>query len=39
LRKYEPFVKIGLPAAIYVRLDPAAQWPERLQVQIPPVTR
>jgi HlyD family secretion protein len=35
LRKYEDYVKIGLPGVIYVRLDPAAQWPERLQVRIP----
>jgi HlyD family secretion protein len=35
LRKYEPYVKIGLPGVIYVRLDPKAEWPERLQVKIP----
>jgi HlyD family secretion protein len=35
LRKYEPYVKIGLPGVVYVRLDPAATWPERLQVRIP----
>jgi HlyD family secretion protein len=35
LRKYETYVKIGLPGVVYVRLDPAAQWPERLQVRIP----
>ena len=35
LRKYEPTVKIGLPGVVYVRLDPAAQWPERLNVRIP----
>jgi HlyD family secretion protein len=35
LKKYEPFVKIGLPGEVYVRLDPAAQWPERLKVHIP----
>jgi HlyD family secretion protein len=35
LRKYEPIVKIGLPGVVYVRLDPAAQWPERLQVRLP----
>jgi HlyD family secretion protein len=35
LRKYEPYVKIGLPGVIYVRLDPAATWPERLNVRIP----
>jgi hypothetical protein len=35
LKKYEPYVKIGLPGVVYVRLDPAAQWPERLQVRLP----
>jgi HlyD family secretion protein len=35
LKKYEPYVKIGLPGVVYVRLDPAAQWPERLKVRIP----
>jgi HlyD family secretion protein len=35
LRKYEPYVKIGLPGVVYVRLDPTATWPERLQVRIP----
>jgi HlyD family secretion protein len=37
LKKYEPYVKTGLPGVIYVRLDPKAQWPERLQVKIPEV--
>ena len=27
LRQYEPMVKIGIPGVVYVRLDPAAQWP------------
>jgi len=35
LKKYEAYVKIGLPGVVYVRLDPAAAWPERLQVRIP----
>jgi HlyD family secretion protein len=35
LEKYEPYVKTGLPGVIYVRLDPQAQWPERLHVKIP----
>jgi HlyD family secretion protein len=35
LRKYEPYVKIGLPGVVYVRLDPKAQWPERLQIRLP----
>jgi len=34
LSKYEPYVKTGLPGVIYVRLDPKAQWPERLHVKI-----
>jgi HlyD family secretion protein len=35
LRKYELYVKIGLPGVVYVRLDPAKAWPERLNVRIP----
>jgi HlyD family secretion protein len=35
LRKYESTVKIGLPGVVYVRLDPAAAWPERLNVRLP----
>jgi HlyD family secretion protein len=35
LKKYEQYVKIGLPGVVYVRLDPAVQWPERLQVRLP----
>jgi HlyD family secretion protein len=35
LKKYEPYVKIGLPGVVYVRLDPAAEWPERLKVRLP----
>src|SRR5262245_13681602 len=35
LKKYEPYVKTGLPGVIYVRLDPKAEWPERLHVKIP----
>jgi HlyD family secretion protein len=35
LRNYEPYVKIGLPGVVYVRLDPAKAWPERLKVRIP----
>ncbi len=38
LRKYEPYVKIGLPGVIYVRLNPGAEWPERLHVKIPELT-
>ena len=35
LVKYEPYVKTGLPGVVYVRLDPKAEWPERLHVRIP----
>jgi HlyD family secretion protein len=35
LTKYEPYVRTGLPGVIYVRLDPKAEWPERLHVKIP----
>ena len=35
LNKYEPYVKMGLPGVIYVRMDPKAQWPERLRGKIP----
>jgi HlyD family secretion protein len=37
LKKYELYVKIGLPGVVYVRLDPAAAWPERLQVRLPEI--
>ncbi|WP_422017546.1 HlyD family secretion protein [Reyranella sp.] len=32
LRKYIEQVKTGLPGLAYVRLDPAAEWPTRLQL-------
>jgi HlyD family secretion protein len=35
LSKYEQYVKTGLPGVIYVRLEPQAEWPERLHVNIP----
>ncbi len=35
LRKYIRDVKTGLPGVAYVRLDPQAQWPAHLQVQLP----
>lgn len=35
LRKYRTQVKTGLPGVAYVRLDPAAAWPEHLQVKLP----
>ena len=31
LRKYVQHVKTGLPGMAYVKIDPAAQWPARLQ--------
>lgn len=30
LKEYEPWVKTGLPGVAYIRLDPAARWPEYL---------
>ncbi|MEW6144102.1 MAG: HlyD family efflux transporter periplasmic adaptor subunit [Thermodesulfobacteriota bacterium] len=30
LKEYEPWVKAGLPGVAYVRIDPAAVWPEYL---------
>ena len=35
LRRYIQFVKTGLPGMAYVRLDPEAAWPERLQIRAP----
>jgi HlyD family secretion protein len=35
LNKYQPYVRTGLPGVIYVRLDPQAEWPERLHVKLP----
>lgn len=35
LRKYIKKVKTGLPGMAYVRLNPQAQWPARLQVKLP----
>jgi HlyD family secretion protein len=32
LRQFEPFVKSGLPGMGYVRFDPSAPWPKKLQV-------
>jgi HlyD family secretion protein len=31
LRKYEPFVKVGLPGMGYVRIDANMPWPPMLQ--------
>ena len=35
LKPYEAQVKTGLPGVATVRLDPAAAWPERLEVKLP----
>lgn len=35
LARYEPLVKAGLPGVAYVRLDPDAAWPDRLQPRLP----
>jgi HlyD family secretion protein len=35
LARYEPLVKAGLPGVAYVRLDPRADWPERLAPRLP----
>jgi len=35
LRRHETHVKAGLPGVAYVRVDPHAQWPERLRVKLP----
>lgn len=37
LKPYEASVKSGLPGVATVRLDPAAPWPARLDVNLPPV--
>jgi len=36
VRQYEPMIMIGIPGVVYVRLDPNAEWPARLQVRLPP---
>ncbi len=36
LKSHLPDVKTGLPGVAYVRLDPSAEWPERLRVKLPP---
>jgi HlyD family secretion protein len=35
LKKYVHDVKTGLPGVAYVQLDPKAQWPDNLQVNLP----
>jgi len=36
LRKYWARVKAGMPGVAYVRVDPAARWPDRLAIRLPP---
>lgn len=36
VRRYEQGAKIGMPGVAWVRLDPAAPWPPRLQPRLPP---
>jgi HlyD family secretion protein len=36
LKKYVRDVKTGLPGVAYVQLDPQAEWPARLEVNLPP---
>ncbi|MDR3638573.1 MAG: efflux RND transporter periplasmic adaptor subunit [Isosphaeraceae bacterium] len=36
LKSHLPDVKTGLPGVAYVRIDPSAEWPERLRVKLPP---
>ena len=33
LRKYIKLVKTGIPGVTWVKLDPAAEWPEALQLK------
>ncbi len=35
LQKHIRAVKTGLPGEVTVRLDPAAEWPERLSLRLP----
>ncbi len=35
LREYQTRVKAGMPGVAYVRVDPNAEWPERLAVKLP----
>ena len=35
LRKHLSQVKTGVPGVAYVRLDPAAVWPSRLEIKVP----
>jgi HlyD family secretion protein len=36
LRRYWSRVKAGMPGIAYVRVDPAARWPDRLAIRLPP---
>jgi len=36
LRKYRTRVKSGMPGVAYVQINPNAQWPPNLQVNLPP---
>ena len=36
LRRYWTRVKAGMPGIAYVRVDPAARWPDRLAIHLPP---
>jgi HlyD family secretion protein len=36
LKKHITQVKTGLPGMAYVRLDPKAEWPPKLQLRVPP---
>ena len=35
LRKYEPWVKVGLPGVAYIKVDPNAEWPAQLEAREP----
>lgn len=35
LRRYEPWVKVGLPGVAYIKIDPNAEWPPDLQAREP----
>ena len=35
LEKYSAWVKTGVPGVAYIRLDPAAEWPDYLAVNLP----
>jgi len=35
LRRYEPWVKVGLPGVAYIKVDPDAEWPAQLQAREP----